>query len=198
MRLWDEDWVVVGVDEAGRGPLAGPVVAGAVAFEPDVQIDGIGDSKLLKPEQRNGLERLIQAQATAWAVAEVDHAVIDRINILQATRLAMETAVRQVVEVLGPERILLLVDGTIPPIGIGRQVNVVKGDRVSFSIGAASILAKEHRDRIMIDYDKQYTGYGFARHKGYCTAAHIEALRTLGPCAIHRRSFQVKALLDNS
>lgn len=181
--------VVIGVDEAGRGPLAGPVVAGAAAFAPKVVLPGIGDSKQLSERNRDLLEDEIKRLAQAWAVAEADPATIDRVNILQATRLAMIDAVRQVMAKLDADQAVLLVDGRIPAFGFAHQINLVKGDARSFSIGAASVLAKVHRDRIMVAMDALHPGYGFARHKGYPTVEHRAALRRLGCSPIHRREF---------
>lgn len=192
LKLWqDGTSLVVGTDEAGRGPLAGPVVAAAVAFDPDVRIKGIGDSKVLPLEAREELDAVIREKALAWSVVERDHLRIDEINILQATREAMETAVTEVAEALGHEWPTVLVDGVIPRLAIGHHINVVGGDALSFSIGAASILAKVHRDRIMAEMDSLYPDYGFSRNKGYATAEHISVLRRIGPCSIHRLSFSL-------
>lgn len=188
--------LVIGVDEAGRGCWAGPVVAAAVAWgEP---IDGLNDSKKLSAERRQGLVPLIQAGARAWAVGEASAAEIDRLNILQATHLAMTRAIDALATVLdvGGQ---ILVDGNRLPkwARAGWQLQaVVGGDATHAPIAAASILAKEHRDGLMIELDARHPGYGFARHKSYGTAEHQEALVRLGPCAEHRQSFRpIKALL---
>lgn len=183
---------IAGVDEAGRGPLAGPVVAAAVMFDPATRIDGIGDSKVLKPALRETLAEQIRHSARAWAVASATPGEIDAINILQASILAMHRAVDALEE--APD--FLLVDGNRFHHPLLRFETVVRGDAHCFSIAAASILAKVERDRIMCALDAEFPEYGFARHKGYPTAAHIEALRRHGPCELHRRSFTVKALTE--
>jgi len=203
LEWWRKGWTVIGVDEAGRGPLAGPVVAAAVAFQPDVTLEGIGDSKQLSARIREKLETKIKKLSISHAVIEVDHNQIDKINILQATKVAMSNAVSNVLAGLNSfdhserkEQHVILIDGRIPFLGLGQQVNIIKGDRRSFSIGAASILAKVHRDRLMIELDDKFPGYGFAQHKGYGTRMHVQAIRDLGYCTIHRRSFRIRAL-DN-
>lgn len=178
---------VAGVDEAGRGPLAGPVVAAAVVFEPEVWIHGVDDSKKLSEKKREALYELIVRGARAVGVGIVPHSTIDEINIFRATMSAMSLAVSQ----LDPAPQHVLVDG---PHFAGAAVPftaLVNGDERCFAIAAASIVAKVTRDRLMRDYDRQYPQYGFARHKGYGTALHLEALRRYGPCAIHRRSFHM-------
>jgi ribonuclease HII len=178
---------IAGVDEAGRGPLAGPVVAAAVIFSPGAWIDGVDDSKKLSAHRREKLFDQIYRDALSIGVSVISHEVIDRINIYQATMQAMEEAIRQ----LSPAPQHLLIDGPrfrespIPAMAI------VDGDAKCFSIAAASIVAKVTRDRIMIEMDARYPEYGFARHKGYGTKEHLEALRTFGPCQIHRRSFRM-------
>jgi ribonuclease HII len=194
LEWWREGWTVIGTDEAGRGPLAGPVVAAAAAFSPGVILEGVDDSKKLSSALREKLFDQICEKALAWDVARVEHDVIDEINILQATARAMEKTVRNVSESLNVEYPGVFVDGRIPQLGLGRQVNIIKGDSISFSIGAASILAKVSRDRMMVDLDEKYPGYGFARHKGYGTRRHVEAIKELGFCPIHRRSFRIRAL----
>lgn len=182
---------LAGLDEAGRGPLAGPVTAAAVIFHPDTHIEGMEDSKKLTPLQRTALAADIQRKSLAWAVSDVDVTEIDRINILQASILAMHRAVEQLALPPG----FLLVDGNRfhhPRLPFR---TIVKGDSLCFSIAAASILAKVHRDALMDDYDQTWPAYGFARHRGYATAAHVAALREHGPCPIHRRSFTVRALV---
>jgi ribonuclease HII len=183
---------VAGVDEAGRGPLAGPVTAAAVILDPDRPIPGLDDSKRLSPARRWALDLEIQDKATAWAVAWADVAEIDALNILQASLLAMRRAVAALVVV--PHEVL--VDGNrCPNFGCPARA-IVRGDALVAAISAASILAKEARDRELVRLDALYPGYGLARHKGYPTAAHLAALGQLGPSLIHRRSFgPVRALL---
>nr|WP_040731026.1 ribonuclease HII [Thiocapsa marina] len=174
-----------GVDEAGRGPLAGPVSAAAVILDPARPIVGLDDSKKLTPARRDALDLEIREHALAWSVAWASAEEIDRINILQASMLAMQRAVAALQ--VRPTRVL--VDGNRCP-DVGCEVEaIVGGDGLVLSIGAASILAKVARDRLMCELDLAFPGYGFAGHKGYPTRAHIEALRRLGPCAEHRRSF---------
>ncbi len=176
---------ICGIDEAGRGPLAGPVVAGAVILPAGERIRYLNDSKQLSAAKRDELFDVIYEKATAVSVGIVDHERIDEINILQATYEAMRYAVMN----LSKKPDILLNDAvTIPGIDI-KQVPIIKGDAKSCSIAAASIIAKVTRDRIMDEMDKQYPEYGFARNKGYGSAQHIEAIRKFGPCTIHRRSF---------
>ena len=176
---------VAGVDEAGRGPLAGPVYAAAVILDPAREIIGIADSKQLSARARQRLAAEIREHALAWAVARVDNLEIDRINILNASLSAMVFAVESLK--IAPQ--LALVDGAICP-RLGCEVRaVVRGDATVASIGAASILAKVSRDEEMERMELAYPGYGFARHKGYPTAEHLAALARLGICPIHRRSF---------
>ena len=177
--------VIAGLDEAGRGPLAGPVVAGCCVLDPEVMVLGVNDSKKLSEKKRAELFPLIQEKALSYGVGIVDEKVIDQINILEATKLAMKKAI----EALSVQPDLLLIDALrLPDLAI-RQEDIIKGDAKSVSIAAASILAKETRDRIMREYDSVYPEYGFAKHKGYGTKEHIEAIRKYGPCPIHRRSF---------
>ncbi len=183
---------IAGVDEAGRGPLAGPVIAAAVIFDPSTTLEGIDDSKKLRPEQREELAVSIMEQARAWAVGSASPQEIDDINILQASILAMHRAL----DALPVTPDFLLVDGNRFHHPKLKFQTVIGGDGQCFSIGAASILAKVERDRIMCASDREFPDYGFARHKGYATAAHIEALRRHGACALHRRSFTVKALTE--
>lgn len=185
--------LIAGVDEAGRGPLAGPVVAAAVILDPRRPIDGLTDSKKLVSRRRAELEQQIQANAVCWAVARVEAAEIDRINILQATLLAMRNAVLALASV--PTRVL--VDGNhCPQLDMPVEA-IVKGDLSEAAISAASILAKEARDRIMRDLDGLYPGYGFDGHMGYPTKKHLAALDIHGPCPEHRRSFgPVRAALS--
>lgn len=176
---------VCGIDEVGRGPLAGPVVAGAVILPKDCRILYINDSKKLSAAKREMLCDEIMEQAVATGLGAVSPQRIDEINILQATYEAMREAINN----LGVTPDILLNDAvTIPQVDIP-QVPIIKGDAKSISIGAASILAKVTRDRLMLDYDRQMPEYGFAAHKGYGSAAHIAAIRTYGPSPIHRRSF---------
>lgn len=176
---------ICGIDEVGRGPLAGPVVAAAVILPKDCDILYINDSKKLSEKRREDLYEKIMDQAVAVGVGEASWTRIDEINILNATYEAMREAVGK----LNPQPTLLLNDAvTIPEVDI-KQVGIVKGDAKSISIGAASIIAKVTRDRLMVEYDSKYPGYSFAENKGYGTAAHIEAIKSLGPCEIHRRSF---------
>jgi ribonuclease HII len=176
---------LAGVDEAGRGPLAGPVVAAAVVLAPGARIAGVDDSKRLLPEERQRLFDLIQERAVGVGVGIVDHLTIDRINILQATRLAMG----QALGALGMEPELVLTDFVTVPGLRCPQRNLVEGDRRSASVAAASIIAKVTRDRIMEEADREYPMYGFGRHKGYGTPEHRIALEQHGPCALHRRTF---------
>ncbi len=176
---------ICGIDEAGRGPLAGPVVAGAVILPKNCDILYINDSKKLSEKKREMLYDEIMVRAVAVGVGVVSWERIDEINILQATYEAM----RQAIAGLSVTPDLLMNDAvTIPGVNV-KQVPIVKGDAKSASIGAASIIAKVTRDRIMLEYHKLYPEYGFDAHKGYGTKAHIEALRKYGPCPIHRRSF---------
>lgn len=176
---------LAGVDEAGRGPLAGPVVAAAVVLAPGERIRGVDDSKRLDPLERTRLFEIIHARALGVGVAVVDHLTIDRINILQATRLAMARALGALA--LEPE--LVLTDFVEVPGLRCPQRNLVEGDRRSASVAAASIVAKVTRDRIMEEADREFPLYGFVRHKGYATPEHREALERHGPCPLHRRTF---------
>ena len=187
--------LIAGVDEAGRGPLAGPVSAAAVILDPARPISGLDDSKKLSPARRAILECAIQDHALAWAVAWASVEEIDRLNILHASLLAMQRAVAALP--IQPERIL--VDGNRCPDFAGEAQAVIGGDGLVPAIGAASILAKVARDRLMVQMEQDFPGYGFAGHKGYPTRIHLEALRRLGPCAAHRRSFgPVRALLESA
>lgn len=191
MKVYEREYgqagVLCGIDEAGRGPLAGPLVAGAVILPEDCQILYLNDSKKLSEKRREELFLEIQDKAISWAVGIVSPQDIDEMNILQATYKAMRQAVSQ----LTPCPQILLNDAvTIPGLPESMtQVPIIKGDAKSVSIAAASILAKVTRDHMMIEYDKLYPEYGFARHKGYGTAVHTAAIREYGPCPIHRRSF---------
>ena len=189
MRKYEEQYkeyrFICGIDEAGRGPLAGPVVAGAVILPADCEILYLNDSKKLSAAKREQLYDEIMEKAIAVGVGMASPARIDEINILQATYEAMRTAVSE----LGVKPDILLNDAvTIPGIEI-RQVPIIKGDAKSVSIAAASIIAKVTRDRLMIQYEEVLPGYGFAKHKGYGSKEHIEAIRKLGSTPIHRRTF---------
>ena len=177
---------VCGVDEAGRGPWAGPVSAGAVILDPNRVPEGLNDSKKLSAKARDALELEIKSCALAWGVGFASVDEIDELNILHATGLAM----RRAVEALAVTPAFALVDGNYKFKLPCEIKTVVKGDSISASIAAASILAKTARDRLMVEMDGLYPGYGFAGHKGYHAQVHVEALRTLGPCPIHRRSWE--------
>ena len=182
---------VAGVDEAGRGPLAGPVVAAAVILDPRLPVDGLADSKQLAEARRRELALLIRERSAAWALGWADCHEIDRINILEATHLAMRRAILGLRII--PARVE--VDGNrLPHLRFGdRELEgnaVIGGDRRVPAISAASIIAKVHRDQMMCAFDRLYPDYGFQRHKGYATAAHREAIDRLGPCPQHRRSFR--------
>ena len=184
---------VAGIDEAGRGPLAGPVTAAAVILPVGLSIPGVDDSKKLSPDKREKLFEIIMAQALSVGVGIIGPAEIDLINILQATRRAMLAAVRQ----LTPQPDCLLIDGISTIDSTIAQKTIKKGDSLSLSIAAASIIAKVTRDRFMIAMDSEYPGYGFSGHKGYGSAAHLEAIRRLGPSPIHRLTFRgVKEHVD--
>ena len=181
---------VCGIDEAGRGPLAGPVFAAAVVLPRHAVIEEINDSKKLSPKKREALYGVIVHTALAWGVGFATEREIDEFNILRATFLAMKRAFDR----LGMRPDCALVDGDrMPALGVETKL-IVKGDGLSASIAAASILAKVSRDRVMCEIDGIYPGYGFAQHKGYGTALHIERLRELGPCPIHRMTFLRKIL----
>jgi ribonuclease HII len=185
---------VAGVDEAGRGPLAGPVVVAAVILDPDRPIDGLADSKVLSESAREALFPTIRERALAFSVIEVQRDEIDHLNILQATLAGMDRAVRA----LSPTPTLALVDGNRAPVLPCPARTIVQGDRLEPCISAASILAKVTRDRVMQAFGRKYPGYGFEKHKGYPTRQHLEMLEELGPCEIHRRSFApVRNLLQN-
>ncbi len=178
--------LMAGVDEAGRGPLAGPVVAGAVITRPGETIPGVRDSKLLTPRERERLYQIITSRALSWGVGIVGPREIEKYNILQATLRAMKAAVLS----LDPAPDFLLIDGINPiPIDLPQRA-IKRGDASCFSIAAASIVAKVTRDRLMMEYHRAYPLYNFARHKGYPTRAHREAIRQYGCCEIHRRTFR--------
>jgi ribonuclease HII len=178
--------MICGTDEAGRGPIAGPVVAAAVILDPNNPIEGINDSKKLSEKKRLALSEEIKQKALYWAIAQCDAEEIDRINILQASLTAMKRAV----EALGIKPEKVLVDGNyVPKLQVPAEA-VVGGDALHACIGAASILAKVERDRQMLAWHEVYPQYDFAKHKAYPTPAHLEALRTHGVCPIHRKSFR--------
>ena len=180
--------LICGVDEAGRGPLAGPVCAAAVILPPGLEIPGLNDSKKLTDKKRRELYDIIIEQAVSYGIAFASEQEIDEINILQATFLAMERAMQK----LSPQPELALIDGNrTKDFGLPVRT-IVKGDSLSASIAAASILAKVTRDRLMEEYDAQYPQYGFAVHKGYGTKRHYETLREFGPSPIHRKTFLKK------
>lgn len=184
-RDYEKEGLICGIDEVGRGPLAGPVVAGAVILPKNCEILYLNDSKQLSAEKREQLYDVILEHAVAVGIGIVSPQRIDEINILQATYEAM----RQAIEKLNPQPAVLLNDAVrIPQVAI-QQVPIIKGDAKSVSIAAASIVAKVTRDRMMEQYEEVFPGYGFARNKGYGSKEHIETLQTMGPTAIHRRSF---------
>jgi ribonuclease HII len=178
--------LLAGVDEVGRGPLVGSVVAAAVILDPKQEISGLADSKKLSEKKRQLISDEIKTKALAWAIAEASVAEIDKLNILHASMLAMERAVKK----LDPGAEYVLVDGNRIPKGLGiSAASVVKGDALAKSISAASILAKVWRDTDMLRLDTLYPQYGIAKHKGYPTKAHLEALQRCGPSPEHRKSF---------
>lgn len=190
-QLWQAGLTrVAGVDEAGRGPLAGPVVAAAVVFAPGEKISGVDDSKKLTHAERLALYPEIIAKCRDYGVGLVGAGEIDELNILQASLFAMRKALLAMKE--PAEHVL--VDGRTRLKIETPQTAIIQGDALSFTIGAASIIAKVVRDLVMEHYHRQFPGYGFDAHKGYPTAQHLDALKTLGPCAIHRRSFRPRAL----
>jgi ribonuclease HII len=176
---------IAGLDEVGRGPMFGPVVAAAVILAPGFRLKGLTDSKKLSEKKRTEFAGEIRQNAIAWAVAAVDVETIDRINIRRASLLAMRRAVEQLA--LGPD--FLLIDGRDTIDWPCTQQAVIQGDAISLSIAAASVLAKVHRDRLLVELDGQFPGYGLAQHKGYCSAEHLAALARLGPTPLHRKSF---------
>jgi len=198
-RLWKRGYrVVIGIDEAGRGPLAGPVFAGAVVvnFSNHLTIKALGhlgvrDSKKLTPKKREELYKiLISHSKIEWAVGRASEKVVDRINILEATKLAMKRAVKNLEKKLGKKADFLILDGRIKLDLDISQKSIIKGDNKVFSCAAASIIAKVRRDRLMKKHDKKYPQYGFISHKGYGTKKHMTALTGFGPCKIHRKSFK--------
>ena len=184
-KLWKGNLTFCGVDEVGRGSLAGPVVAAAVILPRYTKIDGVKDSKELTPKQRSKLFGKIKLQAISFGIGIVNHQVIDKINIRNAAFVAMKKAIAK----LNPKPDFVIVDGfSIPDLPIANR-GIIKGDKKSLSIASASILAKVTRDEIMIKFHKHYPVYGFERHKGYPTKKHIEALKRFGPTTIHRQTF---------
>lgn len=185
-KYTDEGYgVICGCDEAGRGPLAGPVVAAAVILPMGLVIDGLNDSKKLTEKKREAIFEIIKKEAVAYSVASASVEEIEEINILNASMLAMKRAI----EALTVKPDLALIDGNIARGFDVDAIPIIKGDAISPSIAAASILAKVTRDRILIEYDKQYPQYAFAKHKGYSTKLHMDKIRELGPLPIHRPSF---------
>jgi len=178
--------LVAGVDEVGRGSLAGPVVSAAVILDPGDPIDGIRDSKQVRPAERERLAREIRQRALAWAVEFSHCELVDRLNVLEATKLSMQRAIGN----LRVRPDLILIDAVgLPGLHVG-SMSLIKGDQLSVNIGAASILAKVARDAWMAGMASRYPGYGFEIHKGYGTPRHLQQLRELGPCALHRRTFK--------
>lgn len=177
---------IAGIDEAGRGPLAGPVVVGIAIMKPDSFIEGVNDSKKVSEKKREKLYEQIIEEAIDWAVGIVDQNEIDEINILNATKKALRMAISNLK--VKPDRILVDALEHIDTCGVS-YTSIIKGDAKIYSISAASIIAKVTRDRIMQEYDEIYPEYGFAGHKGYGTAKHIQAIKEYGPCPIHRKSF---------
>jgi ribonuclease HII len=176
---------IAGLDEVGRGPMFGPVVAAAVILAPKCRLEGLNDSKKLSEKKRNQLDVEIRANAVAWAIAAIDVEIIDRINIRNASLLAMKRAVEQLA--LTPD--YLLIDGVDTIDFACPQQSIIQGDGTSFSIAAASVLAKVYRDRLIVELDSKYPGYGLASHKGYCSAEHMAALARLGPTPLHRKNW---------
>ena len=184
-REYGDNEFICGIDEVGRGPLAGPVMTGAVILPKDCDLLYLNDSKKLSAEKREILAEKIKENAVAWAIGRVEPERIDEINILQATYEAM----RQAIQKLSVKPDILLNDAVIIPEVDIPQVKIIKGDAKSASIAAASIIAKVARDHVMVEYDKEFPGYDFAGNKGYGSASHVAALKEIGPCPIHRRSF---------
>ncbi len=176
--------LIAGVDEVGRGPLAGPVVCASVIMPLDDIIDGVDDSKKLSEKKREQLFDVIKERAIAYSIYEISQEEIDKINILNAVKTCMVSAVKK----LNIEPEITLVDG----VDTGLEINakyIVKGDQKSYTIGCASILAKVYRDRLMVEYSKEFPEYGFEKHKGYGTKTHIEKIKEIGPCRLHRKTF---------
>ncbi len=186
-KLWRRYNLLAGVDEAGRGPIAGPVVASAVILPKNFHNEEIDDSKKLSPAKRETLYQLITKEALSFSFGIVDHDVIDKINILEATKLAMYQAINS----LMPKPEIVLIDAIRLELLSFKQIPIIKGDTISLSIAAASILAKVKRDEIMCAYHKEYPQYQFIKHKGYPTKLHRRCVKEYGPCPIHRKTFQL-------
>lgn len=186
-KLWKRFSLLAGVDEVGRGPIAGPVVASAVILPKDFYNSEINDSKKLSPLKREYLYQIITKEAVSFCFGIVEHDVIDKINILQATKLAMHQAIIE----LDPKPEIVLIDALKIEQLPFRQISLIKGDTISLSIAAASILAKVKRDTIMCEYHKKYPQYQFFRHKGYPTKLHRHRVKEYGPCPIHRKTFRL-------
>ena len=190
-NLYDEgNKLICGIDEAGRGPLAGPVVVGAVVMKPDSKLEWVNDSKKVTEKRREILYDRIIEESLAWGVGIVSWDEIDDLNILNATKKGLTIALKQVVDKLQAKPDIVLVDALreIDTLGIPYQ-SIIKGDATCYSIACSSIIAKVTRDRIMREYDDAFPEYGFAKHRGYGTKEHIEAIKKYGPCLIHRKSF---------
>ena len=190
-NIYDEgNKLICGIDEAGRGPLAGPVVVGAVVMKPDSKLEWVNDSKKVTEKRREILDDRIIEESLAWGVGIVSWDEIDDLNILNATKKGLTIALKQVVDKLQTKPDIVLVDALreIDTLGIPYQ-SIIKGDATCYSIACSSIIAKVTRDRIMREYDDAFPEYGFAKHKGYGTKEHIEASKKYGPCLIHRKSF---------
>ena len=188
---FDDEKVVCGTDEAGRGPLAGPVVAASVILPPDFPVQILNDSKKMSEKERIKVEAIIKEKATAWAICAISHKIIDKINILNASLLGMKKSYEKLRD-KGYKVTILLCDGNKTPDVDCPVEAIVKGDGKIPEIMAASILAKNHRDRLMDEADKKWPQYGFSHHKGYPTKEHHEALKNYGPCPIHRLSFRLE------
>jgi ribonuclease HII len=187
-KLWKKGFKVIGIDEVGRGPLAGPVVACAFCFDKRISLKGINDSKKLSSKQREEIyEKLKEDPNVKWGIGKVSEKVIDRINILEATKLAMNKAINN----LKIDSGFLIIDGNFKIKSNIPQKSIIKADEKVYSCSAASIIAKVVRDRMMIKYHKKYPEYSFDKHKGYGTKAHIEIIREKGLCDIHRKSFHL-------
>lgn len=182
--------LIIGIDEAGRGPLAGPVAVGAVVMKPDSELEWVNDSKKVTEKRREILFDKIKEDALAWSVQLISQQEIDELNILQATKKGLHLAVEDIINQLGTKPDIILVDALreIDTCGIPYE-SIIKGDATCYSISCASILAKVTRDRIMKEWDEVYPQYGFAGHKGYGTVKHIQAIKEYGPCPLHRKTF---------
>ena len=184
-ELWRSGYsLIAGMDEVGRGPLAGPVTVACCIMDPKAIVEGVNDSKKLTEKKRERLFPELIEHAVGYSVISIDNEEIDRLNILNATKQAMKRCVYS----LFPVPDMLLVDAVDDDFGVPHR-SIIHGDALSYSIAAASVIAKVTRDRMMVEYDRLYPGYGFAKHKGYGTKDHIEAIKKLGPCPIHRKTF---------